>query len=214
MIKKRVKAVIFDFDGTLVNTEYFFIEALKISAKHFNIMPEEEFTFAVGHSEGYLLKGLKERYGDVPINFLDMAKSTFFDILTTDKLLMPNVIETLKKLKSMNIKMAIGSNSDIYYIGKISESVGLENYIDHLSSYDIVKHAKPEPHIFLNALRLLDVEFDEVTIIEDTKVGVEAGKNACITTVAVTNTQSREELKNADLVIDNIEEIFNHFEFE
>ncbi len=214
MIKKRVKAVIFDFDGTLVNTEYFFIKALKISAKHFNIMPEEEFTFAVGHSEQYLVQGLKEKYGDFPTNFIDKAKSSFFDVLTKDELLMPNVIETLKKLKAMNVKMAIGSNSDIYYIGKIAESVGLENYIDHLSSYDIVKHAKPEPHIFLNALRLLDVPFDEVIIIEDTSVGVEAGKKASITTVAVTNTQSREELKHADLIIDKIDEIFNYFEFE
>jgi len=214
MIKKRIKAVIFDFDGTLVNTEHFFVEALKMSAKHFNIMLEEKFTFSVGHSEEYLLKGLKERYGDIPTNFLDKSRSMFFDILTTDKLLMPDVTKTLKRLKSMNVKMAIGSNSSIYYIAKIAESVGLDNYIDHLSSYDIVKHAKPSPHIFLNALRLLDVSIDEVIIIEDTKVGVEAGHNAGITTVAVTNTQSREDLKNADIIIDKIDEIFNYFEFE
>lgn len=214
MTKKRIKAVIFDFDGTLVNTEYFFIKSLKISAKHFNIMPEEKFTFAIGHSEEYLLSGLKERYGDFPTNFLDKAKSVLFEIMTPDKLLMPNVIKTLKKLKSMNIKIAIGSNSNIYYIAKIAESVGLDEYIDHLSSYDIVKHSKPKPHIFLNALRLLDVSIDEVIILEDTKVGVEAGKNAGITTVAVTNTQSREELKHADVIIDKIDEIFNYFEFE
>ncbi len=213
MEKMNCKAVIFDFDGTLVDSEPVHLKALILTAKHFNIMPDEDFHFAIGHNEVYLMHYLRRNYPNVPDGFLEKSYEIFFSIFnssTDGGKTFDTVMDTIKKLSELNIKMAIGTNSILEYVEMACKNLGIDKYIKHYSTFDLVGKAKPSPDIFLNALKLLDVDASEAIVIEDSIPGVEAGKNANIKTIAVTNTYEKDKLMHADIVINKMIEIFDY----
>lgn len=213
MEKMNCKAVIFDFDGTLVDSEPVHIKALMLTAKHFNIMPHEDFHFAIGHNEVYLMEYLNHNYKNVPDGFLEKSYEIFYSIFNNSKdgcKTFDTVMDTIKKLSELNIKMAIGTNSILEYVEMACKHLGIDEYIKHYSTFDLVGKAKPSPDIFLNALKLLDVNANEAIVIEDSIPGVEAGKSANIKTFAITNTYEKDKLTSADIIINKMSEIFDY----
>lgn len=211
-MKKKVKAVIFDFDGTLISSEVIQLKALERAIKEVGINEEVDFTFAIGHSDEFLFEGLKKKY-NVPDNFLDINKK-YFNIIAEKEITTYNgVMDTLQILKNNNIKMAVASNSDMEHISKMSKITGVDKYIKHYSSFDRLIKAKPAPDIFLRAFEKLDVEKSECIIVEDSIAGLKGAIASGIEAIAVTNTFPHDELKKeTKIVIDNIKEIFDYIE--
>jgi beta-phosphoglucomutase-like phosphatase (HAD superfamily) len=85
--------------------------------------------------------------------------------------------------------------------------LGFNRYFKTIISGEDVKLGKPSPQIFLEAARRLNARPDECVVFEDAKVGVTAGKAAGMKVVAVTNTYPLEDLKEADLIVDSLENI-------
>lgn len=216
MDKIKLEAAIFDFDGTLVDSETLYTKSLIKTANKMNVLQDVDFDSMAGYQTKDMYNILiKNHY--VPDNFFPETSDYFRKIIETDLETFDGVMETLERLK--NIDIVIASNSDIDYVKNISDKKGISKYIKDYSCHNEKLKAKPEPDLFLNAFEILknlnkNLNKENVLIFEDSLAGVKAAKKTGIKIVAITNSYSKEELlKNgADIILDKINEIFDYID--
>ena len=216
MNKIKLEAAIFDFDGTLVDSETLYTKSLIETANKMNVLQDVDFESMAGYQTQDMYNILiKSHY--VPDNFFDETADYFHKIIETDLETFDGVMETLERLKNINIVKA--SNSDISYVKNISDKKDFSKYIKDYSCHNEKLKAKPEPDLFLNAFEILkklnyNLEKENVLIFEDSLAGVEGAKKTGIKIAAITNSYSKEELleKGADIILDKINQIFDYIE--
>lgn len=216
MDKIKLEAAIFDFDGTLVDSETLYTKSLIKTANKMNVLQDVDFDSMAGYQTKDMYNILiKNHY--VPDDFFPETSDYFRKIIETDLETFDGVMETLERLK--NIDIVIASNSDIDYVKNISDKKGISKYIKDYSCHNEKLKAKPEPDLFLNAFEILknlnkNLNKENVLIFEDSLAGVKAAKKTGIKIVAITNSYSKEELlKNgADIILDKINEIFDYID--
>ena len=182
-----IKNIIFDFDGVLVDSEILVAKAFSKYMQEIEIKTnEKEFANLAGKktvevidilSEKYSLKDKQKFFDDI----MNIASNIYKKELKT----VVGVEEFLKKSKH---NLYIGSNSMKNRILDGLKRVGLEKYFNpnHIYSFDLVDNPKPHPDIYLKAVNDNDLIIDETIIIEDSVVGVNAGKNANIKVIGLT----------------------------
>ncbi len=89
----------------------------------------------------------------------------------------------------------------------IFNKLGFEKYFDIKLAKNHVKNAKPNPEMYLKAAKMLGVKPNECVVFEDSVVGVKAAKSAGMKCVAIINTHSGDDLKEADILIKSYNEI-------
>lgn len=216
MNKIKLEAAIFDFDGTLVDSETLYTKSLIETANKMNVLQDVDFESMAGYQTQDMYNILiKSHY--VPVNFFDETADYFHKIIETDLEIFDGVMETLERLKNINI--VIASNSDISYVKNISDKKGFSKYIKDYSCHNEKLKAKPEPDLFLNAFEILkkldnNLKKENILIFEDSLAGVEGAKKTGIKIAAITNSYSKEELleKGADIILDKINQIFDYIE--
>uniref|UniRef100_UPI003F4C6C8F HAD family hydrolase n=1 Tax=Brachyspira catarrhinii TaxID=2528966 RepID=UPI003F4C6C8F len=213
----KVKAVIFDFDGTLVDSESLYTKALIKVANEMNVLKGVDFKSLTGYQTKDIDNILKKEGYHIPDNLFKEAEVRFHKIMETDLETFDGVMETLESFKDLD--MVIASNSNIEYVKKHSDMKGISKYIKGYSCFNEKLRAKPEPDLFLYAFELLkgynnDLKKDDVIIFEDSLAGIEAAKKAGIKSIAITNSYNKKELmdKGAYIVVDKINEVFNYIE--
>ena len=217
MSKIKIKAAIFDFDGTLVDSESLYTKSLIYMADKMKVLKDVDFKSMAGYQTDDIKKMLIEKNYYIPENFFEDTEKYFRQIIETDLETFDNVIETLEKMKKLD--MVIASNSNISYVKRMSEKKGISQYIKDYSCHNEQLKAKPEPDLFLYAFELLkkynnSITKEDALIFEDSLAGVEGAKKTGIKIAAITNSYDEETLKEkgADIVINNIVEIFNYIE--
>ena len=218
-----IKNVIFDFDGVLVDSEILVAKAFSKYMQELGIKThEKEFANLAGKktvevidilSEKHSLKDKQKFFDDI----MNIASNIYKKELKT----VVGVEEFLKKSKH---NLYIGSNSMKNRILDGLKRVGLEKYFNpnHIYSFDLVDNPKPHPDIYLKAVNDNDLIIDETIIIEDSVVGVNAGKNANIKVIGLTagghwhTDRDEKELINAGAIAtannyNKIEEIIESF---
>ena len=218
-----IKNIIFDFDGVLVDSEILVAKAFSKYMQELGIKTnEKEFANLAGKktvevidilSEKYSLKDKQKFFDDI----MNIASNIYKKELKT----VVGVEEFLKKSKH---NLYIGSNSMKNRILDGLKRVGLEKYFNpnHIYSFDLVDNPKPHPDIYLKAVNDNDLIIDETIIIEDSVVGVNAGKNAKIKVIGLTagghwhTDRDEKELINAGAIAaannyNKIEEIIESF---
>lgn len=178
-----IKAVLFDMDGLMVDTESLATEALIHSAKKQGYDMTEEETFQV---LGFTTKSIYEFWENYFKNSDVSGKQLVDDhykyieniLFTTGPKKMPYIEELLKYLKESNYKVAVASSSNMDHIINNMEKTGLKKYIDEFASGAEVENGKPEPDVFLLAAERLGVKPEECLVLEDSKAGVIAGSSA------------------------------------
>ena len=182
-----IKNIIFDFDGVLVDSEILVAKAFSKYMQELGIKTnEKEFANLAGKktvevidilSEKYSLKDKQKFFDDI----MNIASNIYKKELKT----VVGVEEFLKKSKH---NLYIGSNSMKNRILDGLKRVGLEKYFNsnQIYSLDLVDNPKPHPDIYLKAVNDNDLIIDETIIIEDSVVGVNAGKNANIKVIGLT----------------------------
>ena len=182
-----IKNIIFDFDGVLVDSEILVAKAFSKYMQELGIKThEKEFANLAGKktvevidilSEKYSLKD-KQKFSD---DIMNIASNIYKKELKT-------VVGVEGFLKKSKLNFFIGSNSMKNRILDGLKRVGLEKYFNsnHIYSFDLVNNPKPHPDIYLKAVNDNDLLIDETIIIEDSVVGVNAGKNANIKVIGLT----------------------------
>lgn len=215
MKKKKIKAVIFDVDGVLLNTVPYHFDAWKKMFKAYGI----NLTF-----DYYLLKinglpritGIKNILPNVnekELEALADKKQGFFKQSIADNPPGPlsGVIEFLNKLKDLNIKMVAASSSKNAPL--LLEQSGIHAYFSAILSGADFTHPKPHPELFLKASRRIHVSADECAVIEDAFLGIQAAKNAGMKTIGLLTSKDTKIKEFADLTIDSLKNHNQIFDF-
>jgi beta-phosphoglucomutase len=183
MAGKKVKAIIFDMDGVLVDSEphHLLIEKRLFADLGLNISDEEHGSYlgksplqmwkeiTIRHGLSYKPEDLSKRNTDAIINYFS----------SPDKIdLIPGVENLLNKIFTRGIPMAIASSSDLRTIDLFLLKTGLEKYFLHKVSTEIVGKSKPEPEVYMFTSWLLAVAPEECLVIEDSPNGIIAAKTA------------------------------------
>ena len=215
MEKNIAKAVIFDFDGTLVDSEPVHIIAWKKAGDIFNVPKDFDYSVGLGASDKALSDIIVEKY-NVNEKILDEKNKILSEMGSAAYKVYDKVFETIKKLYDMSIPMAIASNSSEEYIRKISSHVGIDRYINYYSGYSLLNNKikpKPSADLYISALNLLNIEAQYCIAVEDSMFGIQSSKNAGIFTFGITNTFDEHKLKDSNHIITRIDEIFNYIDF-
>ncbi len=182
-----IKNIIFDFDGVLVDSETIVLKAFSKYVQECRIKTnEKELVNLVGKPTIVVIDILSEKY--FPENkkkFSDDIMNIASNIYKKELKKIVGVEDFLKKSK---LNFYIGSNSMKNRILDGLKRVGLEKYFNpnQIYSLDLVDNPKPHPDIYLKALNDNDLTIDETIIIEDSVVGVQAGKDANVKVIGLT----------------------------
>lgn len=196
----QIKAVIFDQDGLMFDTERVSKEAWQIAGQECGIQLEESFLCTIrGRNHEDSTRRFREVFGDDPrIALLRKRKAEIFLQLvrTRGVPVKPGLKELLVWLKEHGIKAALASASAKEYTTANLQEVGIEGYFDGLVTGDMVREAKPNPQIFYRAAELLGEAPADCLVLEDSLNGVEAGLRGDFVTVMVPDlTPPTEELR-------------------
>jgi len=215
MTNNTKRAVIWDLDGTLIDSSHYHWEAWQavMEAENFRLT-YEQYVADFGKRNDEILRG---RLGaDLPDDFIarvSYAKEEVYrDLIRTRGLeLLPGAAYWLERLNAEGWLQALATSAPRGNIDAVFAALGLEKFFDAVISSEEVKAGKPEPDVFLAAAAKMDVEPRDCIVVEDAPAGVEAARRAGMKSIGVLTTHS--ELK-ADLVaarLDQLPEGFFHF---
>ncbi len=174
---KRKKAVIFDMDGVVSDTQSFHVEIESMLLKDFGIdmKPDEITKRYAGIADEVMFIELFEKKG-IDINCIPDVTRKKWDLMkkvTKGKITsIPYAIDLIHNLKKDGFKLAIASASTKVFISEVVKSLKIAEYFDTLVSTYEVKHGKPAPDIFLLAAKRLKVKPEEAVVIEDGRSGI------------------------------------------
>ncbi len=208
------KAVIFDMDGVLVDSEphHVKIEKQLFAKLNLNISDEEHSTY-MGKATDVMWeeiihdKKLSYSSKELVRQNEEISKRHF----AQQKLApMDGLVELLGKLKKNKISMAVASSSGQEIIDVILKSNGLDKYFKYMVSSELVGGSKPEPDIFLHTAKLLGVKSEECIVIEDSTNGIRAAKAANMFCIAYNGVSANNQDQSlADMQIANFSELEN-----
>ncbi len=213
------KAVIFDFDGVIADSEQLHFKAFNsiLANYDFVISSDDYFEKYLGLSDFDAFTLFRETglLGAEPesVQSLIKRKHTLFnDLVAGGGLIIDGVAEFLKMLSDNAIAMGICSGALLCEIQLILASSDIGHYFETIVSADMVKKGKPDPEGFLVALQNLNnvdrpLAAKECVVIEDAHWGLEAATAAGMHSLAVTNSYSADELSGADIIVDRLDGI-------
>jgi HAD superfamily hydrolase (TIGR01509 family) len=210
-----IKALIFDFDGLILDTETPDMHAWQ------NIYAEYGFSFPI-ESWGEIIGGTGESHFDAAVHLqgllgrpldLQTLKTKQIQIshsLVDRQTVLPGVIDYLNEAKRFALKLAIASSSPHSWVDTHAQRLGIIHYFDAVVCADDVPpgRTKPHPDLFLMALDRLNVKNNEAIVFEDSPNGVRAAKSAGIFVVAVPNpVTSLLSIENANLTLRSLADL-------
>lgn len=215
----EIKAVLFDMDGLMVDTESLSTEAFINSAKAqgYN-MTKEETLKVLGFTKANIYQFWIDYFQGTNVDGKKLVDDHYEYIenvlYTVGPEKMPYVDELLKYLRENNYKIAVASSSDTADIKNNLEKTKLEKYIDEIASGAEVENGKPAPDVFLLAAERLDVDPKDCLILEDSKAGIKAGKasGAMVFMVPDIFTVDKECEDTADRILTNLGEVIEILE--
>ncbi|MEW6418185.1 MAG: HAD-IA family hydrolase [Nitrospirota bacterium] len=203
-----IKLIIFDLDGTLVDTSIDITNALNYALKPYGMdLTVDDTVKMVGEGITTLIEKL---LGDEKIQASDNVIKRFLDYYSEHLIdyssIYPHVKETLEKLNGY--KKAVISNKREYLSTKLLDKLDLLKYFDLVIGSDTTSEKKPSAIPVIHVFTKFGVGPQESIMVGDSNYDIEAGKKAGVKTVAVTyGYRERQYLKDADYMIDSIEEL-------
>jgi beta-phosphoglucomutase len=219
-----ISAVIFDLDGTLVETEE--LKALSYARAAVELRPDldekevvEAFKDFVGLSRQEVAVGLMQRFGleeaargrmaefgvDRPWQAYVQVRLRIYDEMLGDPKLVqehryPHNIALLRDVRREGYPTALATQSHREHARRVLDILGLVDEFDVVVTRDDVEHGKPDPEMHLLAARELGIEPEECLAIEDSPAGVKAALAADMEAIAVTTELTRQKFRDTDLL--------------
>ncbi len=207
----KIRAVIFDMDGVLVDSEPL-INAAAIAMfkeKGLEVQPDDFLPF-VGAGEDRYIGGVAEHYRfalDVPAA-KQRTYEIYLDMVPSRLEAFSGAVEFVKRCRDANLRVAVASSADAIKVRANLEKINLPvSFWDAVITGEDVVKKKPAPDIFLTAAKKLDVPAQKCVVIEDAVNGVQAAHAAGMKCIAVETTFPLERLSEADVVKDSIADI-------
>ncbi len=199
-----IRAVLFDMDGLIVDTEPIHFKAFQAYMREFGIdMPESMMPQLLGYTEEDNLRDLKKEYHlDTPLDQMVAQRgAVYLQLVQTEPLrVFPGFWELSEEVSRRGLKQAVVSSANGEQVEIILRRVFDENpgkgdpqhYFDAIVTGDDIANNKPAPDIYLLAAERLGVARADCLALEDTPPGVQSATSAGITVLAVPNDYSRD----------------------
>jgi HAD superfamily hydrolase (TIGR01509 family) len=204
-----VRAVIFDMDGVIVDSEPYSMQALIDILRQNGVEPtEEELQRSYGRRVRDDFMDYFSRHGvtaDVDL-VIAHKHARYYHLAAGHLQPLPGVIDLLKRLHDHGYHLALASSGDRVKVAFGMQALALMDTFEAIVTGDDVSHSKPDPEIYLVAAQDLGVLPADCIAIEDAPAGVEAAKSAGMRCIAVTNSVARDQLYKADLIVDSLTE--------
>ena len=184
-----IKAIIFDMDGLMIDSERVTFECYQEILKGMNLTMDEEFYKTL---LGKPLKGIYQRFYDVYGNDFPIE-----DVIKDVHALMAKRFETegvpiktglkslLEYLKENNYITIVATSSNRDRVDTILSQAQITDYFDDSICGDEVTKGKPNPEVFLKSCQKLDVNVDEAIVLEDSEAGIQASYDAGIKVICI-----------------------------
>jgi HAD superfamily hydrolase (TIGR01509 family) len=212
-----MKVIIFDFDGTLLDSYNAHIAAYKEVFTSIGLeLKEEELTKRFGKSTKSILSGILPTQFLPEVERLAKKKHELFSKRLHEVKLYPGVKETLKALKKRSISIALASSMNRASLRKILDRFGIKQYFDTVISAKDVKRGKPYPDILLEAAKRLGKKTGECLVIGDSIYDILAARNAGVkVTIVGNNPYQIEEIKKQNVpIVRSIKDILSLLTFK
>lgn len=217
-----LKAIIFDFNGIIVNDEPIHFKLFqKVLGEEGILLTEDDYyaRYLGFDDRGAFSFGYREHnrsLSDAELADLIRRKAAYYqDAIRNQVAIFPGVVSLISQL-APSYPLAVASGALRHEIETILTTAGLIAYFDAIISAEDVNQGKPEPEIFIKALQALNrkknhrekpIDAADCLVIEDSKEGVRGARRAGMKCLAVTNSHPAELLGEAHAVVACLEQI-------
>jgi len=206
-----IRAVLFDMDGVLVDSEeLIYLAAKQMFEEHGISVTREDFKPFIGTGENSYLGNVAKRYGfPMDIN-RDKARTyeIYSQIAPKQLRLLPGVKSFINECRNRELKLAVATSADEIKMMVNLKATGLfAGIFDATVNGLEVIHKKPHPEIYLKAAEKLNSDASACLVVEDAVNGIEAARAAGAKCLAVTGSFTATELAKADWIVNNLSEI-------
>lgn len=204
------KAIIFDMDGVLIDSEPMYREQFReFFQMHNKVASKELLDGTAGASQTTLWELVREGWQeDVTAEQMrDLFHETFRGRkVNYNDIIFPGTKKTIETL-SKKFVLAIASSSSLKSIQAMLEETGMKEFFTLVVTGRQFRESKPHPEIYLHTVEKLGFSKDECLIVEDSTYGVQAGNRAGVDVVAIRDTRFGFEQDTANYFVDAIEEL-------
>jgi HAD superfamily hydrolase (TIGR01509 family) len=189
-----IRAVVFDLDGLMFNTEDIFNEVSHVMmARRGKTMTRELLQQMMGRRAPEALQLMIDFHelGDTVTALMDESRSLFSDLAIDRLAPMPGLFTLLEHIEKRGIVKGVATSSGRRYLEEILNRFRLLERFHMTLAAEDVRHGKPHPEIYLTAAERLGVAPHEMLVLEDSHAGTTAGVNARAFVVSVPNDHSR-----------------------
>ncbi len=184
-----IRTVIFDLDGTLIDSERIYFETYRKACNDFNgDIDLEFFKDLLGKPQAYDKEMLLARFGEqFPVDEV-VRRHVKYSQEHFEKEGVPlkeGTLDVLRYLKEHQYQVVVASSSHRERIHHVLVETGMLPYVDAYVGGDEVKNGKPDPSIFLEAASRVDAQASECVVVEDSEAGMQAGYNAKMKVIGV-----------------------------
>ena len=204
-------AIVFDFDGLIVDTETpGFISWQEVYQEFGRALEIDDWRHATGYVGGFdpaiHLEHLLGRRLDWS-QIIPKREARNWE-LTLQASTLPGIEALMRSAKEHQLRVGVASNSGNGWVEGGLQRLGLRGYVDAVVTRDMVINPKPAPDIYLKTVQTLSVEPHFAVALEDSEPGCRAAKQAGLKAVAIPNRFSeRQDLTVANLVVRSAEEL-------
>lgn len=205
-----LKAILFDLDGTLINSEEYYMKSMVNIAKLVGKdAKQEDFFVCIGKDMDATYKIFEDFVKKPKNTWIDLYNDYFRNVDPIDfaSLLFEDVLDTFIGIKEKGIKIGICSMSPEYYIEDCVKKCHLQDYVDYYISGENCAHNKPYPDIYLKALKDLGLKADEALVVEDAKEGIVSASLAGIKVVARDDSRFNVDQSQASVVFKDLRKL-------
>ena len=204
----NLKAVLWDMDGVIIDSRQAHYEAFKIVLEKYGLqMSKAFFLETFGMPNDKMIKLVDDSLDPALIDEISVKKdSVFCDLIAEQAEFMDGVEHRMKQFKAAKIRQALASSGTWMNINTILDALNARQYLDAVTSGEDWG-GKPDPTVFLEAAKALDVPASNCLVIEDSEAGLQAAEAAGMKILAVATTNSPEKLGKADIVLNGLTEL-------
>ncbi|MBS9525872.1 HAD family phosphatase [Litoribacter alkaliphilus] len=208
----NIKAVLFDLDGTLIDSEWFYYKAYRSTLRLYGreLKSEDWLKEFAGKTDGQTFGLLQDKYGvrDEKEVFFDKVRE-FIKIQHEEEAvpLMPGATDLIHYLWDQQVVMAVVTSSKREVANYHLDKNGVRHFFSALISRTEVQNPKPHPEPYQMCMEKLNVAPQHCLALEDSPTGSASARSAGLTTFGINTHESIRKSLDADRVFDNLHEV-------